>query len=83
MSVPAEPATPEMTYRNAIQGHPYTITCSVIHSCPSAWPQLTWSRGSAKDILEIHRKLPLGLWDLTSVLTFIPQENDNHEEIDL
>ncbi|XP_053183195.1 myelin-associated glycoprotein-like [Scomber japonicus] len=67
--------------KTAIQGHPYTITCSVIHTCPSHIPQLTWSRGTAEEILEVHREIHQGTWESQSNLTFITEEKDNHTDI--
>ncbi|CAK6960433.1 myelin-associated glycoprotein-like isoform X1 [Scomber scombrus] len=67
--------------KTAIQGHPYTITCLVRHTCPSHIPQLTWSRGTAEEILEVHREIHQGTWEAQSTLTFIPEEKDDHTDI--
>ncbi|XP_053183509.1 myelin-associated glycoprotein-like isoform X1 [Scomber japonicus] len=67
--------------KKAIQGHPYTITCSVIHTCPSHIPQLTWSRGTAEEITEVHREIYQGTWEAQSTLTFITEEKDDHKDI--
>lgn len=77
----SEPVKPTMTYKKAIQGHPFTIACSVTHTCPTAWPQIKWSRGSTDDVTEHRRNIYEGLWELNSILTFIPQEKDDHQEI--
>ncbi|KAG8010164.1 Myelin-associated glycoprotein, partial [Nibea albiflora] len=73
---------PELTHpKKATQDRPYTLTCSVTHDCPSHAPKLKWSRGTADDVSEVHRKLPAGLWEVQSTLTFILGEKDDHSEI--
>ncbi|KAM7382721.1 hypothetical protein PAMP_002438 [Pampus punctatissimus] len=69
-----EPKTP-------IQGRPYIITCSVISTCPSHLPKLTWSRGTADEIHETYREIHKGTWEVVSTLAFIPQEKDDHTDI--
>uniref|UniRef100_A0A3Q1JIE5 Ig-like domain-containing protein n=1 Tax=Anabas testudineus TaxID=64144 RepID=A0A3Q1JIE5_ANATE len=76
-----DPPKPTLLHSmTATQGHPYSITCSVIHTCPSHAPQLTWSRGAADEIFENHRELNPGNWEAASILTFIAQEKDDDQE---
>lgn len=65
----------------AIQDHPYTVTCSVTHTCPSHRPKLTWSRGTANEVTHMFRELQFGYWEELSILTFIPKEDDDHSEL--
>ena len=65
----------------AIQDHPYTVTCSVIHTCPSHRPILTWSRGTVNEVTVVFRELQYGYWEELSILTFIPKEEDDHSEL--
>lgn len=65
----------------AIQDHPYTVTCSVTHTCPSHWPKLTWSRGTANEVTEVHRQLPVGYWETLSILIVIPEVKNDHSEV--
>ncbi|XP_053183194.1 myelin-associated glycoprotein-like [Scomber japonicus] len=67
--------------KTAIQGHVYTITCLVRHTCPSHTPKLTWNRGTAEEILEVHREIYQGTWEAQSNLTFITEEKDDHTDI--
>ncbi|XP_053182987.1 myelin-associated glycoprotein-like [Scomber japonicus] len=67
--------------KTAIQGHPYTITCLVRHTCSSHIPKLTWSRGTAEEITEVHREIHQGTWEAQSTLMFITEEKDNHTDI--
>ena len=78
----AEPPKPTLIPpKTAIQGHPYMVTCSVIHTCPSHVPKLTWSRGTTEEILEVHREIHQGTWEAQSTLMFIAEENDDHTDI--
>ncbi|XP_056901544.1 myelin-associated glycoprotein [Takifugu flavidus] len=65
----------------AAEDQPYTTTCSVTHTCPSQRPNLTWSRGEDGKINELHRELPFGNWEVLSILTFTPKEQDDHSEV--
>ncbi|CAJ1061624.1 myelin-associated glycoprotein [Xyrichtys novacula] len=80
-----DPPKPEMTHpKTAIQGHPFTVTCTVAHTCPSHAPKLTWSRlnsDPADGITEVHRKTHSGIWEVQSILTFIAEEKDDHSEV--
>ncbi|XP_039661416.1 sialic acid-binding Ig-like lectin 13 [Perca fluviatilis] len=65
----------------AIQDRPYTITCSVRHTCPSHVPKLTWSRGTADEVIEVHKETGFGYWEAQSILTIIPEEKDDHSDV--
>ncbi|XP_022617644.1 myeloid cell surface antigen CD33-like [Seriola dumerili] len=78
----SEPPTPSLVHlETGTEGHPYTVTCSVTHTCPSHVPKLTWSRSTPEKIVESHRQLHPGHWEIQSILTFIPEEKDDHSEI--
>uniref|UniRef100_A0A3Q1ESE1 Myelin-associated glycoprotein-like n=1 Tax=Acanthochromis polyacanthus TaxID=80966 RepID=A0A3Q1ESE1_9TELE len=64
----------------AIEGQPYTVTCSIIHTCPSHWPKLSWT-GRIGEIREDHKDIRYGNWETQSILTFVPEEKDDHGEI--
>ncbi|XP_062322630.1 myelin-associated glycoprotein-like isoform X2 [Osmerus eperlanus] len=76
----SEPLKPTLLApKTATEGEPFTITCSVMHTCPSEWPSLTWSsRGST---ITHHRNHGLGKWETLSTLTLLPQEKDDHSEV--
>ncbi|KAM4581204.1 myelin-associated glycoprotein isoform 1-T2 [Odontesthes bonariensis] len=68
--------------RNPVQGKPFTVTCSVFHTCPSHVPKLKWNRKtSPEDIIETHIDIDSGRWRTESILTFIPQEQDDHTKL--
>ncbi|XP_072250628.1 myelin-associated glycoprotein [Leuresthes tenuis] len=77
------PPIPEIiSSRKPIQGKPFTVTCSVFHNCPSFVPQLKWNRKiSPEGIIETHINIGSGRWRMESILTFIPQEQDDHTEL--
>ncbi|KAM9852137.1 myeloid cell surface antigen CD33 [Aulostomus maculatus] len=75
-----EPPKPTLTHaKAAIEGHPFTVTCSVTHSCPFRPPTLQWSRGEPEHITE--RETQRGTWEVQSILVIIPEENDNFQEV--
>ncbi|XP_037533157.1 myelin-associated glycoprotein-like [Nematolebias whitei] len=77
-----EPPKPTLgPFKVAIPEKPFTITCSVRHTCPSRMPKLTWSKGATEEITEIHKDLSAGIWETQSILTFIPQEKDDDTEL--
>ncbi|XP_038568454.1 uncharacterized protein LOC119898321 isoform X1 [Micropterus salmoides] len=78
-----EPPKPTLIHaKTAIQDHPYTVTCSVTHTCPSHVPKLTWSRAVKEtDVIEVHKQTHAGHWEAGSILTFIPEEKDDHSEL--
>ncbi|XP_020492982.2 myelin-associated glycoprotein [Labrus bergylta] len=65
----------------AVQGHPFILTCTVLHTCPSRAPKLTWSRGTADGIAEVNREIHAGNWEMQSILTFIPEDEDDHSDV--
>ncbi|XP_043973407.1 myelin-associated glycoprotein isoform X5 [Gambusia affinis] len=68
--------------KTAIQGKPYTLTCSVVHTCPSHRPQIKWSRGNKDDeITEGHKFIHSGVWEAESILSFVPEEKDDESEL--
>lgn len=81
-SFTADPPKPTLSHpKTATQDHPYTVTCSVAHTCPSHAPKLSWSRDTADLIIEVHREIHSGKWEAQSVLTFIPEEKDDHTDV--
>ncbi|KAM9723409.1 myelin-associated glycoprotein isoform 1-T2 [Menidia menidia] len=78
-----DPPKPELSSsKKPIQGKPFTVTCSVQHTCPSHVPKLTWSKGSTPDdVFEKEIDMKHGMWRTESVLTFIPEENDDHTDL--
>uniref|UniRef100_A0A3B3CHF4 Ig-like domain-containing protein n=1 Tax=Oryzias melastigma TaxID=30732 RepID=A0A3B3CHF4_ORYME len=67
--------------RAAFEGKAFTVTCSVRHTCPSFRPKLSWSRGNADQIFEKHELISPGIWVMESVLTFVPEEKDDHSQL--
>ncbi|XP_049902451.1 myeloid cell surface antigen CD33-like isoform X4 [Epinephelus moara] len=77
-----DPLKPALTHpKTATQDLPYTVTCSVTHTCPSHVPKLTWSKAAPDAVNEVHREIHPGNWEAQSILTFIPGEKDDHTEI--
>lgn len=66
------------TFNEAVEGQPYIVTCSVIHTCPSYVPQLTWNREQAE---EMHKPCVQGYCEIVSILTIIPKEADDRSEV--
>ncbi|XP_039475359.1 myelin-associated glycoprotein-like isoform X2 [Oreochromis aureus] len=66
--------------KTATQGEPYTVTCSVIHTCPNHVPKLTWNL-DITNIIVHHKDIKQGNWETQSILTFIPEEKDDNREI--
>uniref|UniRef100_A0A3Q2R1G2 Ig-like domain-containing protein n=1 Tax=Fundulus heteroclitus TaxID=8078 RepID=A0A3Q2R1G2_FUNHE len=67
--------------KSAVEGKPYTVTCSIRHTCSSHWPEITWNRGSKDDIIEVHKDINGGIWETESILVFIPEEKDDHTDL--
>uniref|UniRef100_A0A3Q3B5Q9 Sialic acid-binding Ig-like lectin 10 n=1 Tax=Kryptolebias marmoratus TaxID=37003 RepID=A0A3Q3B5Q9_KRYMA len=65
----------------ATQGKPYTVLCSVRHTCPSHRPTFTWSLGTKEEIMEVHHDINYGIWEVESILTFVTEEK--HDTTDL
>ncbi|XP_056142156.1 myelin-associated glycoprotein-like [Lampris incognitus] len=82
LTILPHPPKPTLTFsKKVIQGHPYSAVCSVIHTCPSHMPTITWSKSSSDEPLEAHKYHGSGNWETQSILTFIPEESDDHSEI--
>ncbi|XP_070822473.1 sialic acid-binding Ig-like lectin 12 [Chaetodon trifascialis] len=79
--LPEPPKPTLINPKEAVQDHPHTLTCSVVHTCPSHPPTLTWSGGIKGDVSEIQRKINFGYWEAQSILTFTPGETDDHSQI--
>lgn len=67
-----------ITSKEAVEDQPYSVTCSVTHTCPSNAPQLTWNRGQAE---EMHKPCSRGECEIVSILTIIPKEEDDRSEV--
>nr|ATO93738.2 CD33 [Oplegnathus fasciatus] len=77
-----DPVEPTLSHPKTVtEGLPFTVTCSVRHTCPSYPPKLTWSRGPPEGITEIRRETHRGNWEAQSILTFIPDEKDDHSDV--
>ncbi|XP_034084227.1 sialic acid-binding Ig-like lectin 14 isoform X3 [Gymnodraco acuticeps] len=77
-----DPPKPKLHHlKTAYQGRPYTVTCSVKHTCPYDPPKLTWSRATADVPNVVHKETHLGNWEVESILTIIPEEKDDHTDI--
>ncbi|XP_060906811.1 myelin-associated glycoprotein-like [Labrus mixtus] len=77
-----DPPKPKLTQlKSAVQGLPSVLTCTVPHTCPSRAPKLTWNKGIADGIIEVHREIHAGNWEMQSILTFIPEDKDDHSEV--
>ncbi|KAL3980913.1 ETS domain-containing transcription factor ERF [Sarotherodon galilaeus] len=76
-----EPPTPTLIQpMAATQGEPYTVICSVMHTCPTHVPTLTWN-WKTEGIIVYHRLILSGNWETQSILTFIPEETDDNREL--
>uniref|UniRef100_A0A3B5AFD8 Myelin-associated glycoprotein-like n=1 Tax=Stegastes partitus TaxID=144197 RepID=A0A3B5AFD8_9TELE len=64
----------------AIEGQPFTVTCSVAHTCPSRAPKLSWT-GKHGQVREEHKDIRSGNWEIKSILAFVPKLKDNNTEI--
>ncbi|KAJ8287651.1 hypothetical protein COCON_G00003100 [Conger conger] len=68
-------------HQEPVEGSPFTVICSVIHTCPSHFPTLTWSHGTQDKIITEHKDMGHGQWESQSILTFIPTQEDDHGEV--
>uniref|UniRef100_A0A3P8PJH2 Ig-like domain-containing protein n=1 Tax=Astatotilapia calliptera TaxID=8154 RepID=A0A3P8PJH2_ASTCA len=76
-----DPAEPTLTQpMAATQGEPYTVICSVMHTCPTHVPTLTWNWKTER-LIVYHRLIRSGNWETQSILTFIPEEKDDNREL--
>ncbi|XP_029958788.1 uncharacterized protein LOC115396859 isoform X2 [Salarias fasciatus] len=81
--VEAAPPDPELTQSpSADEGQPFTVTCTVPHTCPSHAPKLTWEQTvTAPQVTERQKDIRFGNWEVESTLVFIPEEKDDHTDI--
>lgn len=71
---------PELQAEQSVQeGETAVFKCSVRHTCPSHQPTLTWNH-TGKAIMT-YKDIGHGNWETESVLTFIPQKEDDHTTI--
>uniref|UniRef100_A0A673GCZ8 Si:ch73-380l3.2 n=1 Tax=Sinocyclocheilus rhinocerous TaxID=307959 RepID=A0A673GCZ8_9TELE len=71
---------PELQAEQSVpEGEPAVFKCSVRHTCPSYQPTLTWSH-TGKVVMS-YKDISHGNWEAESVLTFIPQKEDDHTSI--
>lgn len=71
---------PELQAEQSVQeGETAVFKCSVRHTCPSHQPTLTWNH-TGKAIMT-YKDIGHGNWETESVLTFIPQKEDDHTSI--
>ncbi|XP_035289685.1 uncharacterized protein LOC118235906 isoform X2 [Anguilla anguilla] len=68
-------------YQDPIEGSPFTIICSVHHTCPSHVPTLTWSHSTRGKIITVHKDSDHGTWETQSILTFTPTQEDDNKEV--
>uniref|UniRef100_I3JMC6 Ig-like domain-containing protein n=1 Tax=Oreochromis niloticus TaxID=8128 RepID=I3JMC6_ORENI len=78
--LPQPPRPTVIQPMTTIQGEPYTVTCSVIHTCPTHVPKLSWNLDTTNIIVH-HKDIKQGNWETQSILTFIPEEKDDNREI--
>lgn len=78
-----EPPVPVLTHaKTAYEGQPYTITCTVPHTCPSHVPKLTWEqKTTTPQVTKRNKDIHFGNWEAESILAFVPEEKDDHTEI--
>ncbi|XP_073341637.1 myeloid cell surface antigen CD33 [Pagrus major] len=82
MKMLLDPPDPTLNHpKTFIQDHPNSVTCSVTYTCTSHRPILTWSRGAKDEISEVHKEHDPGKWEVLSILTFTPREQDDHSEL--
>ncbi|KAJ0065996.1 hypothetical protein NL108_001205, partial [Boleophthalmus pectinirostris] len=74
------PMTPLLTFKDPVEGRPFSISCFVTHTCPTFKPKLKWSSPEG-EITESHREVHRGVWEVSSVLTFVPAEKDDHKKV--
>ncbi|XP_030606287.1 myelin-associated glycoprotein-like [Archocentrus centrarchus] len=79
--IPNPPKPTLIKPERVIQGQPYTVTCSVMHTCPTHVPKLTWNRKTADGIIVHHKDIKHGNWETQSTLTFVPEEADDFSEL--
>ncbi|XP_062873410.1 sialoadhesin-like [Trichomycterus rosablanca] len=80
VSVKDSPDQPVLSVDGEMKsGKKITTSCSVVHSCPSEPPTLTWShKGSVSILSQPQNK---GQWKMTSYLSFIPSKSDHNKDL--
>uniref|UniRef100_A0A4W4GG26 CD80-like immunoglobulin C2-set domain-containing protein n=1 Tax=Electrophorus electricus TaxID=8005 RepID=A0A4W4GG26_ELEEL len=81
ISMISNPPQPKLQYmKSLVLGHPDIFKCFIRHTCPSHPPSLTWSH--LNKLAHVHHKvLHEGIWEVESILAFIPTEQDDHRDI--
>ncbi|XP_066515806.1 myeloid cell surface antigen CD33-like [Hoplias malabaricus] len=62
------------------EGTAASLRCFVTHTCPSHPPTITWSHFNS-EATQSTRYLDNGIWEVESLLTFTPTEEDDHTKI--
>nr|XP_056703094.1 myelin-associated glycoprotein-like [Euleptes europaea] len=58
------------------EGDRTLLTCSALHTCPMAPPNLTWSLAGEKAVT-VQERLAGGVWRTESELSYVPSHEDN------
>ncbi|XP_030638867.1 myelin-associated glycoprotein-like [Chanos chanos] len=75
------PKAPELhTPESITEDTPIVLKCSVIHTCPSHPPSLTWNHRNEHSKMH-HKNIGHGNWEVESILSFNPSKEDDHKEI--
>uniref|UniRef100_A0A3Q0SU49 Ig-like domain-containing protein n=1 Tax=Amphilophus citrinellus TaxID=61819 RepID=A0A3Q0SU49_AMPCI len=78
--IPSPPKPTLIHPKSVSQGEPYTVMCSVIHTCPTHVPELTWNLKTSGVIL-YQREIHSGKMETLSILTFIAEVKDDNSEL--
>ncbi|XP_072547845.1 myeloid cell surface antigen CD33-like [Salminus brasiliensis] len=62
------------------EGVATSFKCSTRHTCPSHPPTITWSYPNSDAIVN-NKDIGHGIWEVESLLTFIPEEKDTNTEL--
>ncbi|KAJ1132128.1 hypothetical protein NDU88_010457 [Pleurodeles waltl] len=58
------------------EGTPVKITCSVVHTCPSSPPSLSWDWKDS-NVRNYHEDLSNGRWNVVSEINYTPMAQDH------
>ncbi|KAG9329193.1 hypothetical protein JZ751_006609 [Albula glossodonta] len=73
---------PKVTHQgDPVEGSPHIFMCTIYHTCPSNIPKLTWSGRTEQEPIIQHKDIGQGKWEIMSILTFIPKEEDDHTDL--